>query len=303
MLSAMTLNFDILAGSNASWGVDFLTAAPERSPAPALFSPFGVTAGTESDSLMLSPPQAPAPRVVSGTFAAIAQNPYFNDGEENVSPLKNDSLNPTVLASDPAARAYDSNLYVASLPEWFTDADLHELFKRFGPIVSAKVMCHKGTHHCKGYGFVLFQRSDDAAVARSEMIGHVVGGNKIQVRRARSAASAPLTEAVPAITSAFGDSARSTRTSSANVTPINYAAHLVPTQQPPFHPLYPATAGPTPAYVLTSSSGAAPSVAHSQPAMFVAFPNGATAMPSSADVMYMLLAGPGQQMQASSAIY
>ncbi|KAG5485994.1 hypothetical protein LSCM4_06700 [Leishmania orientalis] len=299
----MTLNFDILAGSNADWGFDCLPAAPERSPTPALFTPFGVTAGTDSDLLLLSALQVPAPRVMSGSMQTMAQSVPVSDSGENVSPMKNDSLNMSVQASDPAARAYDSNLYVASLPEWFTDADLHELFKRFGPIVSAKVMCHKGTHHCKGYGFVLFQRTDDAAVARSEMIGHVVGGNKIQVRRARSAASAPLTEAASATSGTFTDSSGTTRASSSNVTPINYAAHLVPTQQPPFHPLYPATTTMTPTYVLTNASGSLPNAAHPQPAVLVAIPNGSTAARGAGDVMYMVLASSAQQMQSTNAIY
>lgn len=54
-------------------------------------------------------------------------------------------------------------------------------------------MCHKSSNRCKGYGFVLFEREDDAARAQSAMIGHVVGGNKIQVRRARISASTSLT--------------------------------------------------------------------------------------------------------------
>ncbi|CAJ1006034.1 putative RNA recognition motif (RRM, RBD, or RNP domain) [Leishmania naiffi] len=299
----MTLNFDILAGNNADWGFDCLPAAPERSPAPALFTPFGVTAGSDSDLMMLSPSQAPAPRVMSGSLQGITQNVPLSDHEENVSPMKNESLSMSMQASDPAARAYDSNLYVASLPEWFTDADLHELFKRFGPIVSAKVMCHKGTHHCKGYGFVLFQHTDDAAVARSEMIGHVVGGNKIQVRRARSAASAPLTEAASAVSCTFTESPGTTRASSSNVTPINYAAHLMPTQQPPFHPLYPATTALTPTYVLTNGRGPVQNVSPTQPAMLVAIPNGRTVVQGAGDVMYMVLASPAQQMQSTNAIY
>lgn len=84
------------------------------------------------------------------------------------------------------------NLYVASLPPTCTDADLFDLFAPFGPIVSAKAMCKKGLKECKGYGFVLFQREEDAARAQSTMIGHVIGSNKIQVRRARGTACSPL---------------------------------------------------------------------------------------------------------------
>lgn len=84
------------------------------------------------------------------------------------------------------------NLYVASLPPECTDADLFALFAPFGPIVSAKAMCKKGLKECKGYGFVLFQREEDAIRAQSGMIGHMIGNNKIQVRRARATACTPL---------------------------------------------------------------------------------------------------------------
>eukprot|EP00796_Vickermania_ingenoplastis_P000650 gene650-367_t len=86
------------------------------------------------------------------------------------------------------------NLYVASLPPDCTDADLFALFAPFGPIVSAKAMCKKGLKECKGYGFVLFQREEDALRAQSGMIGHMIGNNKIQVRRARATACTPLME-------------------------------------------------------------------------------------------------------------
>lgn len=85
-----------------------------------------------------------------------------------------------------------SNLYVASLPPNFTDEDLFSLFSPYGPIISAKAMCKKGLKECKGYGFVLFQREDDALRAQSGMIGHVIGNNKIQVRQARATAAPPV---------------------------------------------------------------------------------------------------------------
>ncbi|GET86250.1 RNA-binding protein 5-like protein [Leishmania tarentolae] len=299
----MTLNFDILTGSNADWGFDCLPTAPERSPTPALFTPFGIPAGTESGLMMASTLQGPPPSVISGSLQTMAQSLPLSDYSENVSSMKNDSFSTSVQASDPAARAYDSNLYVASLPEWFTDADLHELFTRFGPIVSAKVMCHKGTHQCKGYGFVLFQRTEDAAVARSEMIGHVVGGNKIQVRRARSAASAPLTEAASAVSGSFTESPGTTRTSSSNVTPINYAAHLVPTQQPPFNPLYPATTALSPTYLLANPNASVQNAVHTHPTMLVAIPNGRPMVQGTGDVMYMVLTSSAQQMQSTGTIY
>lgn len=82
------------------------------------------------------------------------------------------------------------NLYVASLPHDFTDAELYALFSPFGPIVSTKTMCKKNVgHESKGYGFVLFEKEEDAIVAQRNMIGYVVRGSKIQVRRAKDSQS------------------------------------------------------------------------------------------------------------------
>lgn len=92
---------------------------------------------------------------------------------------------PQQEADDPASR----NIYVASLPSYFTDDDLLKLFAPFGPVVSAKVMCRSHSRVCKGYGFVLYRFAEDAARAHNTMIGHVVGGNKLQVRRAHPTAT------------------------------------------------------------------------------------------------------------------
>lgn len=45
----------------------------------------------------------------------------------------------------------ETNLYVTQLPEAFTEIQLHELFGRFGPIVSTKVM----QDQCKAYNVLL----------------------------------------------------------------------------------------------------------------------------------------------------
>lgn len=78
------------------------------------------------------------------------------------------------------------NLYVASLPYDFTDAELYALFAPFGSILSAKAMCKRSSaKENKGFGFVLFEKEEDALHAQRVMIGHVVRGSKIQVRQAK----------------------------------------------------------------------------------------------------------------------
>ena len=93
------------------------------------------------------------------------------------------------------------NLYVASLPPDFTDAKLFELFKDFGPIKSHKVIIDEHTQKCKGYGFVLFERSEAAARAIARRVGTVLDSQvvpangdafRIQVRPAHAAATASV---------------------------------------------------------------------------------------------------------------
>lgn len=87
--------------------------------------------------------------------------------------------------------AYSRNVYIASLPEDYTDAALRELFAPFGNIITCAVKRDRQTNLCKGYGFVLFERADDAVNAVLALQSRtVIGRNKVQVRLARPEASA-----------------------------------------------------------------------------------------------------------------
>ncbi|KPA77430.1 RNA-binding protein 5-like protein [Leptomonas pyrrhocoris] len=304
----MTLSFDILAGNNANWGFDAFSLAGEPPTVPTLSAGTAAAHQRISSENTWTTASATTPALSLRGFSASQRsiadpNLAGNDNDENISPMKNDSLCVTLQASDPAARAFDSNLYVASLPDWFTDADLHELFKRFGPILSAKVMCHKGTHHCKGYGFVLFQRVDDAAMARSEMIGHVVGGSRIQVRRARSAASAPLGDCAPSAAAAVGVGAgaalveppRAALQSPPGSGSLNVSPHFIPANPQPFPSLYSAT----PTYLVANGGSNQPR--HPAQTMLVAIPSGRGVVQGPDNVVYMVLTSP--QMPAANVIF
>lgn len=310
----MTLSFDILAGSNANWGFDAFSLAPEL-PAtmgtqyvtdscatPAAFTTTTHHQRTLSESFWASAMAAQPPRVMSASRQSIggpAMTATTVEGGENVSPMKNDVLSVPLLASDPAARAFDSNLYVASLPGWFTDADLLELFKRFGPILSAKVMCHKGTHHCKGYGFVLFERKDAADVARSEMIGHLVGGNKIQVRHARSAASASLGERSPG---SGPEVPRSALQSPLLRGSLNLAPHFAAPVNAAGHCLPPPAAAAAYGAPRGGDMAVSPAGGRKPPqTMLVAIPNGHSVPQGPESVVYILVTSP--PVQPSSTIY
>ncbi|KAG5510511.1 hypothetical protein JKF63_06808 [Porcisia hertigi] len=81
------------------------------------------------------------------------------------------------------------NVYVASLPLSFDDQQLQDLFSTYGRIVSARIMRAKKSHASKGYGFVMFREVSSAEKSIEGLHGRVVGGSRIQVRRANADAS------------------------------------------------------------------------------------------------------------------
>ena len=70
------------------------------------------------------------------------------------------------------------NLFVAGLPYDLDDAELEEIFEKFGPVVSAKVAMDRETGKSRGFGFVNMQNEEDGKQA-IELL------NDIQLGRSR----------------------------------------------------------------------------------------------------------------------
>ncbi|KAI8973767.1 hypothetical protein BDF20DRAFT_671612 [Mycotypha africana] len=73
------------------------------------------------------------------------------------------------------------NLYIKNLEPHITNHDLSQAFRKFGRIISARVMTNPATGQSKGYGFVSFGRSEEAAAALREMDGVMLGNRSIIV--------------------------------------------------------------------------------------------------------------------------
>lgn len=71
----------------------------------------------------------------------------------------------------------EANLIVRNLPKELTQKDLSEMFSEFGAIDSCKLQVDfQG--QSKGFGYVQFERKEDAAKALKEMDNKVVGESK-----------------------------------------------------------------------------------------------------------------------------
>jgi RNA recognition motif-containing protein len=64
-----------------------------------------------------------------------------------------------------------TNLYIKNLDLNVKSADLFNSFRKFGRIISARVMKNPQTKQSKGFGFVSFSKPDEALDAKQEMNG------------------------------------------------------------------------------------------------------------------------------------
>jgi len=90
----------------------------------------------------------------------------------------------------PNANAQDSplespvdfkNLYIKNLDIGIKSADLFNLFKGFGHVVSARVMSNPATGFSKGYGFVSYTSPVSASAALHDMNGRMIGSKALIV--------------------------------------------------------------------------------------------------------------------------
>jgi len=84
-------------------------------------------------------------------------------------------------------------IFVAGLPYDLDDAELEEIFEKFGPVVSAKVAMDKETGKSKGFAFVEMQNREEGQEAIDSLNDISLGKKPLVVKEAeeRSAPSRP----------------------------------------------------------------------------------------------------------------
>ncbi|CAG8458504.1 1021_t:CDS:2 [Acaulospora colombiana] len=74
------------------------------------------------------------------------------------------------------------NLFIKNLDANISSSDLFNHFRRFGRIISARVMRDQDTGNSKGFGFVSYTTADEADRAKASMHGKTLGNKQIVVR-------------------------------------------------------------------------------------------------------------------------
>jgi len=82
-------------------------------------------------------------------------------------------------------------IFIAGLPYDLDDAELEEIFEKFGPIVSARVTLDKETGKSKGFGFVEMENRADALEAIECLNDISLGKKPLVVKEAEDRRSAP----------------------------------------------------------------------------------------------------------------
>lgn len=94
--------------------------------------------------------------------------------------------------SNEGIRYTGNNLYISNLSYKTQEQDLHDKFSDFGKIKNCKVIKDPYTNKSRGFGFVTFESSDDAAEARNRLNGSSLDGRELRIEIAkRSRAYSP----------------------------------------------------------------------------------------------------------------
>ena len=82
-------------------------------------------------------------------------------------------------------------LFVAGLPYDLDDAELEEIFEKFGTVVSARVAMDKETGKSKGFGFVEMQNAEEGKDAIENLKDISLGKKPLVVKEAEEKQGPP----------------------------------------------------------------------------------------------------------------
>ena len=120
----------------------------------------------EADVYNISPHFVPPPQHVM-----VTSNPHFSPCQPIYHWL---SPGPPIQMAPSSKGPDGANLFVFHIPNHFSNADLWNLFRPFGNVVSVRIMIEKNTGRSRGFGFVSYDLPESAALAIKQLNGYAV---------------------------------------------------------------------------------------------------------------------------------
>lgn len=141
-------------------------------------------------------------RMSDGTAAIVEEHheaPEEHENETTAAPVAEKAVEKD---EKDAAIKQRRSLFVRQLPANTTSETLTDLFSESFPVKHATAVTDPATKECRGYGFVTFADAEDAAQAKTQFNGHLIGNKKLRVEIAE-----PRTRKVGADAEAGADGA------------------------------------------------------------------------------------------------
>ncbi|XP_053689984.1 transformer-2 protein homolog alpha-like [Sabethes cyaneus] len=96
-------------------------------------------------------------------------------------PPRHASYTSSHKAPEPATMPPSLVLAVFNLSIYTTEAELYDVFSKFGPLKKATVVLDAKTGRSRGFGFVYFDSIEDAKVAHAQADGIEIGDRRIRI--------------------------------------------------------------------------------------------------------------------------
>ncbi|KAI9614586.1 hypothetical protein KEM48_005897 [Puccinia striiformis f. sp. tritici PST-130] len=140
----------------------------------------------DGPTLAEHPRQADGPPSRRRSPSPVNANASATRRERSRSPMKIDSDKP-MGRGRPSNGDHNpgNNLHVSGISTRAEDADLYELFAKYGRVQKAQLMRDPNTKEVRGFGFVTMETGEEADAAMNALNGYDLFGKPLNVEKAR----------------------------------------------------------------------------------------------------------------------
>lgn len=148
---------------------------PGRSPSPQRYD----------ERRSVSPPNRDYDR--GGSDRGGYDRDYDRRDRSPIPPPRSDDLPPQEAppSDDEDAQNEGTNLFVTGLSRSVSEAELEELFAKYGQVEKCQIMVDPHSRESRGFGFVNMVDNSSADTALSGLSGHVLAGKTLSIEKAK----------------------------------------------------------------------------------------------------------------------